>query len=62
MFDEFKKVKYSKEIKGLKSLQVKVEAYLEHKQTSMMKFLWIKLTAYYFCNKSSIINEWLGYI
>ena len=39
MFDEFKKVKNSKEIKGLKSLQVKAEAYLEHKQTSMMKFL-----------------------
>ena len=25
-------------------------------------FLWTYLTAYYFCNKSSIIDVWLGYI
>ena len=37
MFDEFKKVKYFKEIKGLKSLQLKAEAYLELKRASMME-------------------------
>ena len=39
-FDEYKKVKCFKEIKeitGLKSLQVKAEAYLEPKRTSMME-------------------------
>ena len=37
MFYELKKVKYFKEMKGLKSLQVKVEACLEPKQASVMK-------------------------
>ena len=38
MFDEFKKVKYFEKIKGLKSLQVKAEAYLEPKRACMMEF------------------------
>ena len=36
MFDELTEVKYFKEMKGLKSLQVKAEAYLEPKRASMM--------------------------
>ena len=36
MLDKSKKVKYFKEIKGFKSLQVKAEAYLEPKQASRM--------------------------
>ena len=39
MFDELTEVKYFKEMKGLESLQVKVEAYLEPKRASMMKLL-----------------------
>ena len=38
MFDELAEVKYLKEMKGLKSLKVKEEAYLEPEQASMMKF------------------------
>ena len=40
MFDELAEVKYLKELKGLKSLKVKEEAYLEPEQASMMNFLW----------------------
>ena len=36
MFDELTEVKYFKEMKGLKSLQVKAEAYLEPKRASRM--------------------------
>ena len=61
MFDELKEVKYLKEIKHLKNLQ-KAGVYLEPKRASMMEPLWIYLTVYYFCNKSSIIDVWLGYI
>ena len=43
MFDELTEVKYFKEMKGLKSLQVKAEAYLEPQRASMMKL---------FCEKS----------
>ena len=49
-----------KETKGLKSLQVKAEAYLESKHTFVMELFWIYLTAYYFCNKRSIIDIRLG--
>ena len=72
MFDELKEVKYFKEItdlknlkcknfkeiKRLKSLQVKAEAY----RASTMEVLVIYLTAYYFRNKSSIIDIRLGYM
>ena len=61
MFDESKEVKYLKEIKHLKNLQ-KAGVYLEPKRASMMEPLWIYLTVYYFCNKSSIIDVRLGYI
>ena len=37
MSDELTKVKYLKKMKGLKSLQVKAEAYLEPQRASMMK-------------------------
>ena len=37
MFDELTEVKCFKEMKGLKSFQVKAEAYLEPKRASMMK-------------------------
>ena len=37
IFVELTEVKYFKEMKGLKSLQVKSEAYLEPKQGSKMK-------------------------
>ena len=54
-------VKYFKEIKSLKSLQ-KAEAYLEPKRASTMElFFRIYLTAYYFRNKSFIIDVRLGY-
>ena len=45
------------------SLQ-KAEAHLEHKQTNFQQwtFLWIYLTAYYFRNKSAIIDVQLVYI
>ena len=35
MFDKLKEVKYFKEIKGLKSFKVKVEAFLEPKLASI---------------------------
>ena len=74
MFDELKEVKcfknntfqesyvkYFKEIKRWNSLQ-KAEAYLEPKRASTMElFLRIYLTAYYFRNKSFIIDVRLGY-
>ena len=53
MFDELREVKHINEITNL-NLQ-KLEAYLEPKQAS-------KLTAHYFCNKSSIVDVRLGYI
>ena len=37
MFDELTEVKYFKEMKSLKILQVKEKAYLEPKRASMMK-------------------------
>ena len=37
MFNELKQVKYFKEIKDLKSVQVKAEVYLEPNWVSMMK-------------------------
>ena len=37
MFHELKELKKFEEIKGLKSLQVKAEAFLELKQASMME-------------------------
>ena len=68
MFDELKEVKYFKEItksynvkyfketKCLKNLQ-KAETHLETKRASMME-----LFAYYFYNKTSIIDVRLRYI
>ena len=54
-------VKYFKETKRLKSLQ-KAEAYLEPNQASKMELHFIKyLTAYYFRNKSFIIDIRLGH-
>ena len=38
MFDELKEVKYFNGIKGLKSLQIKAETYLEPKQASLIEF------------------------
>ena len=37
MFDVLTEVKYFKEMKGLKSLQVKAETYLKPKRATMMK-------------------------
>ena len=37
MFDELKEVKYFNVIKGLKSLQIKGETYLEPKQASLIE-------------------------
>ena len=77
IFDELKEVntlkksqlsrvlqrKNFKEIKRLKSLQVKAEAYFEPKASIYDEVsLWIYLTSNYFCNKSFIIDVWLGYI
>ena len=61
MFDELKEVKCFKEMKDLKSLQVKAEAYLEPKRASMMKIFWKKWPAtYYFRKNNSIIDACLG--
>ena len=38
MFDELKEVKYFKKIKGLKSFQVKAEAYLQTERASIRIF------------------------
>ena len=52
MLDELREVKYFKEIKGLKSVQVKAEAYLGPKLVYMKElFLRKQLTNYYFCKK-----------
>ena len=57
-----RKIFYTKEIKRSRSLQ-KAEEYLEPKRHFTMElFLRIYLMAYYFCNKSSIIDVRLGYI
>ena len=59
-FQESYNVKYFKEIKWLKNLQ-KAEAYLEPKQASTMNLYYeIYLTAYYFRDKSSVIEVRLG--
>ena len=71
MFDELKAVNLKsiikhntvKKLKRLKSPQVKVDAYLEPKRASTHgAFLWKCIIAYYFHNKSSIIDVRLGYI
>ena len=61
IFQEPYNVNHFKVKKRLKSLQ-KAEAYLEPKWTSVRTLLWIYLTVYYFCNKSSIAETRLGYI
>ena len=62
-FQESFNAKYFKEIKRLKSPQVKAVSYLESKRAYMAQFfVWIYLTAYYFRNKSYIIDVQLGYI
>ena len=48
-------------MKLLKSLE-KAEAYLEPKRVSAMELFLIDLKAYYFRNKSSIMDIWLGSI
>ena len=58
-FQEPYSVKYFKVIKRLKSLQ-KAEAY--EASVYDRALLRIYLTAYYFCNKSSITDVQLGYI
>ena len=62
-FQEPFNVKYFKEIKRLKGLQVKAVSYFRT-QVSIYDgaFLWIYLTAYYFPNKCFIIDVQLGYI
>ena len=76
MFDELKEVKYFREITGFKSLNLrhikeikhlksleKAEAYLEPKRASTMEFFFgMDLMAYYFRNKSSVIDIRLGSI
>ena len=77
MFNELKEVKYFKEItdfkRVLKCTIIKKTKTFEKasKSRSVFKnhgsiyggaFLWIDLTAYYFCNKSFIIDVQLGYI
>ena len=77
IFDELKEVKYFKEITDFKSVLMKstlikeikrlnylqkAEAYLAPKRASICNFFWIHLKVYYFRNKSSIIDVWLGYI
>ena len=63
MPDQWKKLKYFKEITDFQSLQ-KAEAYLEPKRAGIYDgpFLWIYLTVCYFRNESSIIDVRLGYI
>ena len=55
MFHELTEVKYFKEMKGLKSLQVKEELYLEPKLASMMKIFCENSIA-----KNSITDARLG--
>ena len=77
MLDEFNEVKYFKEvayfkglkrknfkeIKRLKSLQVKKQRRIQNLSENLRcSFLWIYLTVYCFCNKSSITDVRLGYI
>ena len=62
MSDELIKVKHFKEIKRSKSLQ-KAGAYLEPKRACTMELFYeYNLTAYYFRNKSSIIDVQLIYV
>ena len=64
MFDELKEVKYfilgSRNIKYLKEIKSR-GAFRTQASVYEGAFLWIYLTAYYFCNKSSIIDVRLGY-
>ena len=71
MFNELKQVKYFKEITNFKGLKKNKTFEKASKSRSVFKnqvsiyggaFLWIDLTAYYFHNKSSIIDVQLGYI
>ena len=64
MFDELKEVKYfilgSRNIKYLKEIKSR-GVFRTQASVYEAAFLWIYLTAYYFCNKSSIIDVRLGY-
>ena len=73
MFDELKEVKYFKKITFQKSCNVNYfkEIKRSPKSRGLFRtqasiydgvFLRIYLTAYYFCNKNSIIDVLLGYI
>ena len=78
MFDELKEVKYFIEITDFKITVLWWEILSRNKtfegssksrdvfrtQASIYDgdFLWIYLTAYYFCNKRSIIDVRLGYV
>ena len=57
MFDELKKLKYFKEKTSLKSFQVKADLNSEPKRAFMIElFFEYSLKAYYFRNKSFIID------
>ena len=57
MFDELKKLKYFKEKRSLKSFQVKADLNSEPKRAFMIElFFEYSLKAYYFRNKSFIID------
>ena len=61
MSDELTEVKYFKEMKGLKSLQVKAQAYLEPKRASMISFFVKTVNNLLFSQKiNSIIDTKLG--
>ena len=56
MFSELEEVKYFKEMKSLKSLQVKAEAFVELKRASMMNFFVKVVNNLLFFAKNSIID------
>ena len=61
-FQEPYNVKYSEEIKLLKESSKSRGVFRTQASIYDGAFLWIYLTAYYFRNKSSIIDVRLGYI
>ena len=60
MFDEVKELKYFKETKGLKSVKVKAEAYLQPSRESGAFSQKYTAACSYFCKKILIIDVWVG--